>query len=103
MHALNWGICILLVLLGCGVSLLCISTFASMGTDAPLWLRTLGSLENIISQKLTLSSIPTFTRAIGLTLLSSLFFGAAAFIKPRYLPQPKPTPEPLATPIDISF
>lgn len=74
-----------------------------MGTDAPLWLRTLGSLENIISQKLAISNIPTFTRAICLTLFSSLLFGAAAFVKPRYLPQPKPEPTPLTTPIDISF
>lgn len=103
MHALNWGICILLTLLGCGVSLLCISTFASMGTDAPLWLRTLGSLETAMSQQIGIASIPPFTRALSLTILSSLIFGTAAFIKPRYLPQPKLEPEPLATPIDISF
>ncbi len=83
MRALAWFLTAVLVALTLGLALLTLGAFASLGSAAPLWLRSVGSLEHALSAQLGLSSLTNFARALGLAVLTSALAGAAAYLKPR--------------------
>lgn len=83
MRALAWILTVVLIACALGLALLTLGAFASLGASAPLWLRSLGSLEHATSAQLGLSSLTNFARAVGLAVLTSALAGLAAYIKPR--------------------
>jgi len=68
---------LLLTLLALTLAVLTLGSFASLNPGAPLWLRSLGSAEGLLSAGLGLGGVPVFGRALGLALLTS---GLAALI-----------------------
>lgn len=74
---------VLLVLLGLVFAALSLGTFAALTENAPLWLRSLGSLENVLGVRLGTLGLPPFLRAILLAFVSSVLMGLAAYYKPR--------------------
>ncbi|GGM00128.1 hypothetical protein [Deinococcus aerophilus] len=62
---------------------LTLGAFAALGSGAPLWLRSLGSVEHSLSQQLGTGEWPDFTRALVLAVLTSAVVGLAAYVKPR--------------------
>ncbi|RJF71006.1 hypothetical protein D3875_04820 [Deinococcus cavernae] len=74
---------LLLVGLGLAFAALSLGTFAALTDNAPLWLRSLGSLENVLGVKLGLLGLPPFLRATVLAFVSSVLMGLAAYYKPR--------------------
>ena len=83
MKAVQWLLTVLLVLLGGLFSLLVLGAYSNMTSDAPLWLRSIGSLESVLSSSVGNYGLSLFTRALLLTVLASALFGLAAYIKPR--------------------
>ncbi len=83
MKAVQWLLTVLLTLLGLALSVLVLGTYSNMTTDAPLWLRSIGSVEGILSSRLGNFGLPLFVRALLLTVLASAVFGLAAYSKPR--------------------
>lgn len=73
----------LLVLLGLVFGALSLGTFAALTDHAPLWLRSLGSLENAVGTQFGTMGLPPFFRAILLAFVSSVLMGLAAYYKPR--------------------
>lgn len=70
----------LLTLLGAALTL---GAFANLSPGAPLWLRTLGSGEALLSGSLGLGDVPGFSRAVGLSVLTSVLAGLIAVVRPR--------------------
>ena len=83
MRTLSWLVMVLLVLLAGAFAALTLGTFASLMSDSPLWLRSLGSVEAALSGALGTAGVPGFTRALGLAVLSSGLLALAAYLKPR--------------------
>ena len=83
MRFLAWLLVLVLVTLGGVLGALTLGVFASLVSDAPLWLRSLGSLEATISGSLGALRITGFRRALILAVLTSAVLGLAAYIKPR--------------------
>lgn len=83
MRILNWLVMALLVLLAGALAALTLGTFASLVSDSPLWLRSLGSVEAALSSALGTASLPGFPRALALAVLSSGLLALAAYLKPR--------------------
>ncbi|MEW6420562.1 MAG: hypothetical protein AB1511_02380 [Deinococcota bacterium] len=83
MRALRWLGVVALALLTLALALLTLGSFANLNPGAPLWLRTAGGVETLLSRQAGAGHLPGFTRAIALTLLTSLLAGLAAFLKPR--------------------
>ncbi len=83
MRALAWLLTVVLIAFVLGLTALTLGAFASLGSGAPLWLRSVGSLEHAISGQLGLGSLTNFARALGLAVLTSALAGLAAYIKPR--------------------
>ncbi|GGK32974.1 hypothetical protein GCM10008955_28740 [Deinococcus malanensis] len=85
MRALLWVLTALLFVTGLVLAVLTMGTFASLvpngGTS--LWLRSLGGIESLLSARLHLDSLPGFTRATLMTILTGLVFALSAFVKPR--------------------
>ncbi|MEF2280011.1 hypothetical protein V3W47_17090 [Deinococcus sp. YIM 134068] len=73
----------MLVLMVAALAALTLGVFASLNPNAPLWLRSVGSLETVLSGQVGLGGVATFTRALGLMALTSLLAGLAAYCKPR--------------------
>jgi hypothetical protein len=83
MLILRWVAVVLLALVTLGLAALTLGSFASLNPNAPLWLRSVGSVEALLSAGVGAGGVPGFTRAIVLTLLTSGLAGLAAFLKPR--------------------
>lgn len=83
MRALAWGLTGVLIALALGLAALTLGAFASLGAAAPLWLRSVGSLEHALSGQLGLSGLTNFARAVGLAVLTSALAGLATYLKPR--------------------
>ncbi|EYB67624.1 hypothetical protein DEIPH_ctg033orf0031 [Deinococcus phoenicis] len=83
MRALRWAGVVLLTLLTLALAALTLGSFASLNPNAPLWLRSVGSVETILSRQAGAGGISSFGQAVGLTLLTSLLAGLTAFLKPR--------------------
>ena len=83
MRALAWLLTVVLFAFALGLAVLTLGAFASLGSAAPLWLRSVGSLEHAMSSQLGLSSLTNFARALGLAVLTSAVAGLAAYLKPR--------------------
>lgn len=85
MRALLWVLTVVLFLTGMALAVLTIGTFASLvpngGTS--LWLRSLGGIETLLSARLNLDSLPGFTRATLMVIVTGLVFALSAYIKPR--------------------
>ncbi|ACO45949.1 hypothetical protein DEDE109153_02650 [Deinococcus deserti] len=85
MRALLWVLTVVLFLTGMALAVLTIGTFASLvpngGTS--LWLRSLGGIETLLSARLNLDSLPGFTRATLMVIVTGLIFALSAYIKPR--------------------
>nr|WP_221269533.1 hypothetical protein [Deinococcus budaensis] len=73
----------LLTLLTLLLAALTLGTFASLNPGAPLWLRSLGSAEGLLSAGLGLGGVPGFARGLGLALLTSGLAGALAALWKR--------------------
>lgn len=73
----------LLALLALLFGALSLGTFAALTDNAPLWLRSLGSLENAIGVQLGTMGLPAFVRALLLAGISSTLMALAAYYKPR--------------------
>lgn len=82
-RALRWTGLTLLSVLALALAALTLGAFASLNPNAPLWLRSLGSAETLLSAGLGLESVPGFGRAVGWALLTSGLAGLAAALKPR--------------------
>ncbi|WP_231557276.1 hypothetical protein [Deinococcus sp. YIM 77859] len=83
MRGLRWLGVVTLSLLTLALALLTLGSFAALNPSAPLWLRTVGGLETALSAQVGVGHLPGFTRAVALTLLTSLLAGLCAFLKPR--------------------
>lgn len=83
MRALRWVLVVVLALAALALAALTLGVFATLNPGAPLWLRSLGSVEGVLSAQVGLEGIGTYSRAVGLTLLTSLLAGLAAYLKPR--------------------
>ncbi|THF69157.1 hypothetical protein E7T06_13410 [Deinococcus sp. Arct2-2] len=83
MRVLAWILTLLLVLFGVGLAALTLGAFAALSAGAPLWLRSVGSLENAMSAGLGWADVPGFTRALVLAVLCSAVAALGAYIKPR--------------------
>ncbi|GGL66933.1 hypothetical protein GCM10010840_01100 [Deinococcus aerolatus] len=83
MRALMWLMTVVLMVLAVALAVLTLGAFASLGSTAPLWLRSVGSLEHAVSGQLGLSGITHFARAVGLAVLTSALAALAAYVKPR--------------------
>ncbi|BDP41460.1 hypothetical protein DAETH_14290 [Deinococcus aetherius] len=82
-RALRWGLVLLLLLAVVALAALTLGVFATLNPNAPLWLRSLGSLEGVLSAQAGLGEWGGFDRAVALTVLTSLLAGLAAYLKPR--------------------
>lgn len=78
-----WIVFLLLLILVVVFALITLGAFASLSTGAPLWLRSFGSLEGAMYGQVGLGHLPGFTRALALTVLTSVLAGLAAYVKPR--------------------
>ncbi|UQN05921.1 hypothetical protein [Deinococcus sp. QL22] len=83
MRVVAWILTLLLVLFGLGLAALTLGAFAALSAGAPLWLRSVGSLESAMSAGLGWADIPGFTRALVLAVLTSAVAALGAYIKPR--------------------
>lgn len=83
MRALTWLLTVMLIVFALGLAVLTLGAFASLGSGAPLWLRSVGSLEHVMSAQLGLGDLTNFARALGLAVLTSALAGLAAYLKPR--------------------
>ncbi|GAA5512116.1 hypothetical protein Dcar01_00830 [Deinococcus carri] len=83
MRILRWLGVVLLGLLTLALALLTLGSFASLNPNAPLWLRTVGSVETLLGARAGVGGPSSFGQAIALTLLTSLLAGLVAFLKPR--------------------
>lgn len=85
MRALLWVLTIVLFLTGMALAVLTMGTFASLvpNGSTSLWLRSLGGLETLLSARLNLDSLPGFSRATLMTVLTGLVFALSAYLKPR--------------------
>ncbi|WP_102126577.1 hypothetical protein [Deinococcus planocerae] len=82
-RALRWGLVVVLALAALALAALTLGTFATLNPGAPLWLRSLGSVEGVLSAQAGLGEFGSFQRALGLMVLASLLAGLAAYLKPR--------------------
>ncbi|WP_291426993.1 hypothetical protein [Deinococcus sp.] len=78
-----WLLCILLVLLGLGVAVLSVGAYAQLSSSAPLWLRSVGSIEGVIGAKIGTFGLPLFSRALLLSVLASALLGLATYLRPQ--------------------
>ncbi|MFB9992443.1 hypothetical protein ACFFLM_10745 [Deinococcus oregonensis] len=83
MRVVAWILTLLLLLFGLGLAALTLGAFAALSAGAPLWLRSVGSLESAMSAGLGWADVPGFTRALVLAVLTSAVVGLGAYIKPR--------------------
>lgn len=81
--ALGWLGFALLGLLTLALAVLTLGSFANLNPDAPLWLRSVGTLETLLTGQAGLGGTVGFARALSLTLLTSLFAALTASVKPR--------------------
>lgn len=75
---MRWAGIVLAALLTLVLAALTLGSFASLNPGAPLWLRSLGSVEGLLSAGLGLGGVPGFARALGLALLTSGLAGLVA-------------------------
>ncbi|WP_103129929.1 hypothetical protein [Deinococcus aerius] len=83
MRALRWLLVVGLALVTLALAALTLGSFASLNPNAPLWLRSVGSVELLLSAQVGAAGLPAFTRAVALTVLTSVLAGLVAFLKPR--------------------
>lgn len=83
MRAVAWILTLLLLLFGVGLAALTLGAFAGLSAGAPLWLRSVGSVESAMSAGLGWADVPGFTRALALALVTSAVAALGAYIKPR--------------------
>lgn len=83
MKLLGWIGCVLLLLIGLGLAALSLGTFASLSSAAPLWLRSLGSVEQLLVSQLGTLGLGNFARAAVLGAAASALLGLSAYLKPR--------------------
>lgn len=82
-RGLSWLAVAGLILLTLAGAALTLGAFANLSPGAPLWLRTLGSVEALLSGSLGLGDVPGFSRAVGLTVLTSVLAALIALARPR--------------------
>lgn len=82
-RALRWVGVVLLTLVTLGLAALTLGSYASLNPNSPLWLRSVGGVEALLSAGLGAGRVPGFTRAVVLTVLTSVLAGLAAYFKPR--------------------
>lgn len=82
-RVLGWLAVLGLTLLTLAGAALTLGAFANLNPGAPLWLRTLGSVEALLSGSLGLGDLPGFWRAVGLSVLSSVLAALIALARPR--------------------
>lgn len=82
-RVLGWLAVLGLTLLTLGGAALTLGAFANLSPGAPLWLRTLGSVEGLLSGALGLGDLPGFWRAVGLSVITSVLAGLIALARPR--------------------
>lgn len=83
MRVLAWLLTAVLIALTLGLGALTLGAFASLGAGAPLWLRSVGSLEHALSAQLGLGGLTNFARSLALAVLTSALAGLTAYVKPR--------------------
>lgn len=83
MRAIKFVLMLLLILLAILLGLIALGTFASLTDGAPLWLRSLGSLEGALGVRVGTFGLPPFVRAVILAVLASFVMALAAYCKPR--------------------
>ncbi|PNY82255.1 hypothetical protein [Deinococcus koreensis] len=83
MRVVAWLAVIGLGLLALVLGLLTLGAFASLSAGAPLALRSVGTLSATLGQSLGLEGLSPLSRALALTLLTSVVAALAAYIKPR--------------------
>ncbi|WP_104990612.1 hypothetical protein [Deinococcus sp. NW-56] len=82
-RVLGWLAVVGLSLLTLGGAALTLGAFANLNPGAPLWLRTLGSVEALQAGALGVGDLPGFWRAVGLSVITSVLAGLIAFARPR--------------------
>jgi len=83
MRALNWigfGVLALLTLL---LAVLTLGSYAGLNPNAPLWLRSVGTLGALLLGQGVSGAGKGFGGAVALTLLTSLLVGVTVYFKPR--------------------
>ncbi|MDB5045188.1 MAG: hypothetical protein JWQ08_1238 [Deinococcus sp.] len=83
MRIVAWILSLLLVVFALALAALTLGAFAALSAGAPLWLRSVGSLESAMSSGLGWAEVPQFTRALTLAVLTSAVAALGAYIKPR--------------------
>jgi hypothetical protein len=78
-----WILTLSLLVFGVGLAGLTLGAFAALSAGAPLWLRSVGTLESAMSAGLGWADVPGFTRALALAVLTSAVAALGAYIKPR--------------------
>ena len=84
MTALKWLGFVLLFLVTLALAVFTLGSFANLNPNAPLWLRSVGTLETLLTGQAGLGRTAGFLRALGLTLLTSLLAALTAYVKPRH-------------------
>ncbi len=84
MRVIGWMSTLLLVFVVIGLAALTLGAFGSLNQSAPLWVRSLGTLETALSEQMGITQLPSFTRAVTLMVVTSVCCGVAAYIKPRH-------------------
>ncbi|MCP2013485.1 ABC-type Fe3+ transport system permease subunit [Deinococcus sp. HSC-46F16] len=82
-RVLGWLAVLGLTLLTLGGAALTLGAFANLNPAAPLWLRTLGSVESLLSGSVGLGDVPGFWRAVGLSVVTSVLAALIALARPR--------------------
>ncbi|MPY65711.1 hypothetical protein F8S09_03240 [Deinococcus sp. SDU3-2] len=82
-RVLGWLAVLGLTLLTLGGAALTLGAYANLTPGAPLWLRTLGSVEALQAGALGLGDVPGFWRAVGLSVITSVMAALIAFARPR--------------------
>lgn len=83
MRALRWLGFAVLALLTLLLAVLTLGSFAGLNPNAPLWLRSVGTLETLLLGQWGLKAGRGFGSAVGLTLLTSLLAAVTVYLKPR--------------------
>lgn len=83
MRVIQFLLMLLMAVLAVIFGLMALGTFASLTDGAPLWLRSLGSLEGALGVTVGTFGLPPFMRAVILSVLASLLMAMAAYCKPR--------------------
>ncbi|WP_027461367.1 hypothetical protein [Deinococcus murrayi] len=82
-RVLGWLAVLGLTLLTLGGVALTLGAYATLNPAAPLWLRTLGGAEKLLSGALGLGDVPGFWRAVGLSVFTSGLAALLPLARPR--------------------